>query len=51
MYYSQMAHDLMQSQLPRDAAFYWLPNAIDIDYAPPANVPANDTVFLSGTAG
>ena len=48
VYYSQMAHDLMQSQLPRDAAFYWLPNAIDIDYAPPANVPANDTFFFLG---
>ena len=48
VYVSQMALDLMRPHLPQDAAFYWLPNAIEIDYAPPSNVAANDLFFFLG---
>jgi glycosyltransferase involved in cell wall biosynthesis len=48
IYCSQMAHDLLRAYLPKDAAFYYLPNAIQVDYAPPANVSANETFTYLG---
>ena len=47
-YVSQMALDLMRPHLPQGATFYPLPNAIEIGYAPPANVAANSFFLFLG---
>jgi glycosyltransferase involved in cell wall biosynthesis len=48
VYYSQMSHDLLREYLPHDAAYYWLPNAIETEYAPPAAVRANNVFMFLG---
>jgi glycosyltransferase involved in cell wall biosynthesis len=48
IYYSQLSLELLQPYLPDAASFHWLPNAIEIQQAPPANVSASDTFVFIG---
>jgi glycosyltransferase involved in cell wall biosynthesis len=48
VYYSQLARDVLAPFLPNHAVFYWLPVAIDMEQAPPANVYNNETFLFLG---
>ena len=46
IYYSRMADDLLSPYLPETAVRHWLPNAIEMERASPADV-ARNSVFIS----
>jgi glycosyltransferase involved in cell wall biosynthesis len=48
IYYSELSLELLQPYLPDTASFHWLPNAIEIMRAPPADVAASDTFVFIG---
>jgi glycosyltransferase involved in cell wall biosynthesis len=48
IYYSHLSLELLQPYLPDTASFHWLPNAIEIRQAPPADVVASDTFVFIG---